>query len=86
MGAKAYNTGMGKIQNFMMKQVMKHKLKHLPEQQQKVILNMLDRNPDFFKKIGDEVEKRKKSGQGEMEATMQVMREHQSEFQQMMQR
>lgn len=75
---------MGKIQNFMMKQVLKHKLKHLPEQQRNMILGMVEKNPDFFKKIGEEVERRKKSGQGETAATMQVMREHQHEFQQML--
>lgn len=75
---------MGKIQNFMMKQVLKHKLKNLPEAQKNMILGAVEKNPDFFKKIGEEIEKRKKSGQSEMEATMQVMREHQRELQELM--
>ena len=49
-----------------------------------MMLKLVESNPDFFKKIGDEVEKRKKSGQDEMTATMQVMREHQAEFQKIM--
>lgn len=69
------------IKDFMMKQVLKHKLKNVPEAEREMILSMVEKNPDFFKKIGEEVEKRKKSGQSEMEATMQVMREHQAEFQ-----
>ena len=75
---------MGKIQNFFLKQMLKSKMKGVPEAQQQQILAMVDKNPDFFKKIGEEVEKRKKSGKTEMEATMQVMREHQSEFQKLM--
>lgn len=75
---------MGKIQNFMMKQVLKHKLKSLPQAQQDMIIGAVEKNPDFFKRIGDEIEKRKKSGQGETEATMQVMREHQKELQNLM--
>lgn len=75
---------MGKIQNFLTKQVLKHKLKNVPEAQRDLIMGMMEENPDFFKKIGEEVEKRKKSGMGEVEATMQVMREHQAEFQKMM--
>ena len=72
------------MKDFMMKQVLKHKLKNLPVAQREMILGAVEKNPEFFKKIGDEIEKRKKSGQGEMEATMQVMREHQKELQDLM--
>lgn len=77
---------MGKIQDFMMKQVLKHKLKNVPEAQREMVMGMMEKDPEFFKKIGEEIEKRKKSGQGEMEATMAVMREHQADFQRLMQK
>jgi hypothetical protein len=76
---------MGIFQNFMLKQMLKSKMKGVPEAEQQRIMALVENNPDFFKKIGEEVEKRKKSGQNEMQATMQVMREHQSEFQKLMQ-
>lgn len=60
---------------------MKSKMKGVPPAEQERILGMVEKNPEFFKKIGEEIEKRKKSGQSEMEATMEVMRKHQSEFQ-----
>jgi len=72
------------IKDFMMKQVLKHKLKGVPEAQREMIMGLVESNPDFFKRIGEEIEKRKKSGQSEMEATMQVMREHQADFQRLM--
>ncbi|MDB5266369.1 MAG: hypothetical protein JWN89_184 [Parcubacteria group bacterium] len=72
------------FQNFMLKQMLKSKMKGVPEAEQERVLALVEKNPDFFKKIGEEVEKRKKSGQNEMEATMQVMREHQSELQKLM--
>lgn len=72
------------IKDFMMKQVLKHKLKNVPEAQRDLIMGLMEKNPDFFKKIGEEIEKRKRSGQSETEATMAVMREHQSEFQKLM--
>ncbi len=72
------------IKDFMMKQVLKHKLKNLPEAQREAIIGAVEKNPDFFKRIGDEIEKRKKSGQSEMEATMAVMRENQKELQNLM--
>ncbi len=74
------------IKDFMMKQVLKHKLKNLPEAQREAIIGAVEKNPDFFKRIGDEIEKRKKSGQSEMEATMAVMRENQKELQELMMR
>jgi len=72
------------IKDFLLKQVLKSKLKGMPEAQQEQVLQMVEKNPDFFKKIGDEIEKRKKSGETEMEAAMHVMREYQSEFQKIM--
>jgi hypothetical protein len=75
---------MGMFKNFMLKQVLKSKMKGMPEAQQKMFLEVIEKNPDFFKKIGEEVEAKKKSGKDEMSATMEVMRQHQSEFQRLM--
>jgi hypothetical protein len=75
---------MGIFKNFFLKQMMKSKLKGMPAAEQEKVISMVEKNPDFFKKIGEEVEKRKKSGQDEMQATMAVMREHQSELQKLM--
>jgi len=72
------------IKDFFVKQMLKSKMKGVPEAQQQMMMELVEKNPEFFKKIGDEVEKRKKSGQDEMTATMQVMREHQAEFQKIM--
>lgn len=77
-------SSMGMFKNFMLKQMLKSKMKGMPEAQQAKLLSAIEKNPDFFKKIGEEVEKRKKSGQDEMSATMTVMREHQSELQKIM--
>lgn len=69
------------IKDFFLKQMLKQKLKGLPEAQQKQMMQLIEDHPDFFKKIGDEVEKKKKSGMDEQVAVMQTMREHQAEFQ-----
>ncbi len=76
---------MGMFQNFMLKQMLKSKMKGVPEAEQEKILQMVESNPDFFKKIGEEVQVKVKGGKSEMEATMEVMRKHQSEFQKLMQ-
>lgn len=72
------------IKDFFVKQMLKSKMKGIPEAQQQMMMELVEKHPEFFQKIGDEVEKRKKSGQDEMAATMQVMREHQAEFQKIM--
>ena len=75
---------MGIFKNFMMKQALKAKMKDVPEAEREKLLGIMEKNPDFFKKIGEEVQKRVKSGQSEMAATMVVMREHQAELQKIM--
>lgn len=72
------------IKGFMLKQMLKSKMKGLPEAEQERMLSMIEKNPDFFKRIGEEVQSKIKGGKTEMEATMEVMRKHQSEFQKLM--
>ena len=45
------------------------------------ILEIVQSNPDFFKKIQDQVEAKKKQGVSEQAAMMTVMRENQAELQ-----
>lgn len=72
------------IQNFLLKQVAKSKLKNVPEGQRDMLLGMLEKNPEIFKKIGEEIERRKKGGEPEMKATMEVMKKYRSELQGLM--
>ncbi len=75
---------MGIFKDFMLKQALKAKMKDVPEAEREKLMNLMQENPDFFKKIGEEVQKRVKSGQSEMAATMVVMREHQAELQRLL--
>lgn len=72
---------MGVFKNFLLKQALKVKMKDVPEAERDKMLELMEKNPEFFKKIGEEVQKRVKAGQSEMAATMVVMREHQAELQ-----
>ena len=75
---------MGIFKDFMMRQALKAKMKDVPEAEREKLLGVMEKNPEFFEKIGEEVKKRVKSGQSEMAATMAVMREHQGELQKIM--
>lgn len=72
------------IKDFFLKQALKYKMKDVPPEQRDRLLSVMEKNPDFFKKIGDEVQTLTKSGQSEMAATMIVMRKHQAELQKLM--
>ena len=75
---------MGIFKNFLFKQALKAKMKDVPEAEREKMLALMENNPDFFKKTGEEVQKGVKKGQCEMAATMVVMREHQAELQKLM--
>jgi hypothetical protein len=72
------------IKNFLMKKLIGSKLKHLPQDQQDMILALVSENPEFFKEIQGQVEVKKKQGQNEQMAMMQVMRENQAKIQKLM--
>lgn len=64
-----------------MKQVIKRQLKGMPEAEIDRIIAVVEKNPELFKKIGDEIKAKVKSGRSEQAASMEVMRAHQGELQ-----
>lgn len=69
------------IQNFLLRQVAKQKLKGMPEAQQEQVLALLEKNPELMKKIGEEIDRRvKKGGEPQMKATMEVMKKYREEL------
>lgn len=72
------------FKEFLLKQMIKRQLKGMPEAEIDRIVGIVSKNPDFFKKIGDEIEKKVKSGRSQTAATMEVMRAHQAEMQKLM--
>ena len=72
------------VKDFLIKKMVRAKMKGLPQEQQDMIIALVSENPDFFKKIQGEIEAKKKQGQNEQMAMMQVMREHQAEIQKLM--
>lgn len=69
------------IQNFLLQQAMKFKMKDVPEAQREQIMAVVQKNPELFKKIGEEVDRRvKKGGEDQMKATMEVMKKYRDEL------
>ena len=53
----------------------------MSEEQIDQLIAVIEKNPDFFKKIQDQIEAKKKQGIAEQAAVMTVMRENQAELQ-----
>ena len=73
-----------KIKNKALEKLMEKQLGHLPKEQQEMIMKMIENNPDLFKKIGDEIDAKKKAGQNELYAGIEVMKKYQGEIQKLM--
>lgn len=72
------------FQNFLVKQLLKSKLKSLPESEQNKILAILEKNPDFFMKIAKEIQEKTKQGMSQEQASLAVMQNHKDELQKML--
>jgi gas vesicle protein len=67
-----------------MKHAMKSQLKNVPKDQQEKIMELIDKNPDFFKQMAEKVKKKIDAGQPQMSAMMEVMQENKTELQDIM--
>jgi len=72
------------VQGFLLRQYAKFKMKDVPAEKRDQMLAFVEKDPELFKKIGEEVERRKKGGEPEMKATMEVMKKYRAELQQLM--
>ncbi len=66
------------FKNFLLKKMLK--AQGVPEEQIDMVLNMMEKDPELFKKIAEEVQIKIKSGQDQMSASMEVMRKYQDEI------
>ena len=74
------------IQSFLFNQYAKWKLKDMPKAQREQMTGLVSKDPQLFKAIGEEIERRKKGGESEMKASMEVMKKHRTELAALMQR
>jgi len=74
------------FQSFIINQYAKWKLKGVPKAQREQMITLITKDPTLFKKIGEEIERRKKGGEGEMKASMEVMKKYRVELAALMQR
>lgn len=69
------------FKEFLLKKMIKSQLKGVPDSEVDRIIMLVEKNPALFKKIGDEIQAKIKSGRSQQAASMEVMRAHQAELQ-----
>lgn len=52
----------------------------VPEAQIEMFIKMMEKNPDLFKNIAEEVQAKVKSGMGEQDASLEVMKKYEQEL------
>lgn len=72
------------IKNFLLKKMLKSKMKDVPESEQDKMIALIEKNPDLFQKIGMEVQQKMKEGKDQMAASMEVMQKYQDELKKIM--
>ncbi len=68
------------IKNFLIKKMLKSKMKDLPDEQADKMIMMIEKNPELFQKIGAEVQEKMNQGKDQMAASMEVMQKYQEEL------
>ena len=71
------------FKNFILKKMLKKQ--GVPEEQIDMLLTMMEKDPELFKKIAKEIEEKVKGGMDQATAGMQVMQKYQTELQKLAQ-
>lgn len=69
------------FRNFLMRKMIQSQMKNVPKEQQEQVLNMIEKNPELFQKIGLEIQEEMKKGGDQMSVAMKVMQKYQKELQ-----
>jgi hypothetical protein len=71
----------GKMKQFAMKKVLQSQMKNVPEDQQKMIMEMIEKDPALFEKIAKEMQaEMKTNGNNQQAAMMKVLPKYQQQI------
>jgi len=66
------------FQNFLLKKMLR--TKGVPPEQVDVFVNMIEKNPELFKKIVEEIQEKVKGGMDQTTVSMEVMKKYEQEL------
>ena len=79
-GSSILPPGTNMFTSFVLKQLIKSKLKDVPEAQREMLLSMVEKNPDLFVQIAKEAQEKQNSGMDQMAAMQEVIKNHHDEI------
>ena len=68
------------LQEFLMRKMLERQLANVPKEQQEMIMQVITKNPDLFKKIAEEIQTKMKAGGDQMKVMQEVMAAHRDEL------
>ena len=66
--------------NFLVRRLLESQLKGVPEEQKKMLIGLLEKNPDFFTKLATEIKAEVDKGADKQGAAMKVIKSHEAEL------
>jgi len=66
------------FKNFLLKKMLR--TQGVPEAQIDTVIAMMEKNPELFKKIAEEIQAKIKEGMGQPEASLMVMKKYEEEL------
>ncbi|MFZ1020120.1 MAG: hypothetical protein WAN61_04025 [Minisyncoccia bacterium] len=66
------------FQNFLLRKMLR--TQGVPEAQIEMFITMIEKNPELFKKIAEEIQEKVKSGMNQQDAGMLVMKKYEQEL------
>lgn len=66
------------FKNFLLKKMLK--AQGIPDEQIDMVLKMMEKDPELFKKIAKEIQQKIKEGKDQMNASMEVMKKYEAEL------
>ena len=66
------------FQNFLLRKMLR--TQGVPEVQIEMFITMIEKNPELFKKIAEEIQEKVKNGMSQTDAGMTVMKKYESDL------
>lgn len=72
------------LKEFLMKKMLQSQLKNIPPAEREKILAMVEKDPNLFMRIAEEVKENMKGGKDQLAAATEVMQKHKDEIQKLL--